>query len=90
MKEIITKYLETNYRISAAGLKNYKLYDLKRDSLESLHSVFESLRIIFGINENELESIVNPWIEAQSTRFYNEIIDMQYAIYKTTGVTPIE
>jgi len=89
MKEIIIKYLQSNYRISVASLKNFKLYDIRNDRLESLHSVFESLRTIFGITEEELETIVNPWIEAQATKLHNAIVDVQYAVYNTTGNEPI-
>ncbi len=65
MKEIITKYLESNYRITISSLKNFKLYDIKNDKMESLHSILESLRVIFGIAEEEMVTILNSWLDIQ-------------------------
>jgi len=86
MKEIVYKYLNTNYRISVASLKDYRLYDIKNKNSQSIHSVFKSLRIIFGLTDDELSDIVNPWMEAKATELHNKITDIQYKIYAATGV----
>lgn len=86
MKEIVSKYLSTNYRFSVKSLKDYQIYDIKHQKFESLQSVFKLLLKVFALTSDELEEIVNPWVEEKATELNNRIVDIQYKIFQATGV----
>jgi hypothetical protein len=86
MKEIITKYLDANYRLSVASLKDYKLYNIRENKSETMIGVYKNLGVIFGIATEELADIFQPWVEKKAIELNNRITDIQFKIYKATGV----
>lgn len=68
------------------SLKNYRLFDVRNKQYETMNNVFESLKTIFDIGDEDIDLIVNPWLEIKATELNNKITDIQYKIYAATGV----
>lgn len=77
MKDVIYKYLNSNYRVSVASLSNYRLYDIHNQKSQSIHSIFKQLKKIFGIGDEDIELIVNSWLQEKATELNNKITDIQ-------------
>lgn len=87
MKEIITKYLDKNYKFTLSSYISYHL--VMKPSGEQIRpdDVYKTLSQIFGIDNKEIEPIYNAWGETQAIKMENLITDIRYKIYEKTGFT---
>ena len=86
MREIILKYLNSQYRFTLSTYVSYELYDKIEHRSVRLAEGINSIKIIFGINEEELMKIFDEWADENGTKLQNQITDIRYKLYEKTGV----
>lgn len=86
MKEIILKYLNSNYKFTLSTYVSYYLYDTTNNKEVSLKEALASIILIFDIDETELSKIFDTWADEQAIKINNKITDIRYNLYETTGV----
>jgi hypothetical protein len=87
MKEIITKYLDKNYKFTLSSYISYHLVIKSNGEQIRPDDVYKTLSQIFGLSNEEIEPIYNAWGEAQAIKMENLITDIRYKIYEKTGFT---
>jgi hypothetical protein len=85
MKEIITKYLDKNYKFTLSSYISYHLVIKSNGEQIRPDDVYKTLSQIFGLSDEEIEPIYNAWGEAQAIKMENLITDIRYKIYEKTG-----
>jgi hypothetical protein len=50
-----------------------------------LRTVFENLKVIFGIEDDELQDIWDFWADKKIIELNNRITDIRYKIFEITG-----
>ena len=86
MKEIIINHLTNNYKITINSYTSFKLLDISSDEELYLRGVMNDTIEFIGITEREFEEAWGVWIDDEIKRFENLIVDLQYKIYKQTGI----
>jgi len=86
MKEIIIKYLNTQYKFTLSTYVSYKLYDKLECRDVGLKEAINIIRKIFSIEDSELMPIFDCWADEQATIIQNKITDIRYNFYEKTGV----
>ena len=86
MKEIIINHLTNNYKITINSYTSLKLLDISSDEELYLRGVMNDTIEFMGITEREFEEAWGVWIDDEIKRFENLIVDLQYKIYKQTGI----
>ena len=86
MKEIIINHLTNNYKITINSYTSFKLLDISSDEELYLRGVMNDTIEFMGITEREFEEAWGVWIDDEIKRFENLIVDLQYKIYKQTGI----
>ena len=86
MKEIILKYLNSQYRFTLSTYVSYNLYDKIEKREVRLAEGLKSIITIFGIDEAELMGIFDVWADEQAIIMQNMITDCRYKLYEKTGM----
>lgn len=86
MKEIITKYLDKSYKMTLSSYVSYHLISKSEDKKIRPADVYKTLQDIFTVDQEELEKIYDTWAENQTIKLNNQITDIRYKLYETTGV----
>ncbi len=85
MKEIITKYLDKNYKFTLSSYVSYHLVSVPSGEIIRGTDVFSSLNEIFSIEQKELDEIYDAWAQNQAIKMENHITDIRYKLYEKTG-----
>jgi hypothetical protein len=85
MEEIITSYLDKQYRFSLSTLSSYKLYDRTNNIDVSVISIWDEMGTIFGITKEEFEPIWDKWADGKIIEINNRITEIRYKLYELNG-----
>jgi hypothetical protein len=85
MKEIVSKFLDDQYRFTLSTYSSYMLQDRYTKKDVYLRTVFENLKVIFGIEDDELQDIWDFWADKKIIELNNRITDIRYKIFEITG-----
>lgn len=86
MKEIITKYLDKNYRFTLSSYVSYHLVTVPGGEIIRGTAVFITLNEIFSVEQKELDGIYDAWAQTQAIKMENLITDIRYKLYEKTGI----
>jgi hypothetical protein len=86
MKEIITKYLDKNYKFTLSSYVSYHLVTVPGGEIIRGTDVFATLNEIFSVEQKELDEIYDAWAQVQAIKMENLITDIRYKLYEKTGV----
>ena len=87
MKEIVTKYLNDNYKFTLSTYVSYKLRERLSNDDVSLKEVLNQLDTIFSLTPDELRDYFESWADVKAIEINNLVVDMQDKIYQLTGKT---
>ena len=87
MKEIVTKYLNDNYKFTLSTYVSYKLRERLSNDDVSLKEVLTQLDTIFSLTPDELRDYFEAWADVKAIEINNLVVDMQDKIYQLTGKT---
>ena len=85
MKEIVSKFLEDQYRFTLSTYSSYMLQDRHTKQDVYLRTVFENLKTIFGVDDEELQEIWDFWADKKIIELNNRITDIRYKVFEITG-----
>ena len=85
MKEIITRYLDKNYKFTLSSYVSYHLVTVPSGEIIRSTDVFATLNDIFSVEQTELDKIYDAWTLVQAIKVENRITDIRYKIYEKTG-----
>jgi len=86
MKEIITDYLNDNYRMTLSSYVSFMIEDKEQKINVSSKEVIVILMEIFAVSEDEVNEIFDAWADTKQTILNNKIADLRYMLYEKTGV----
>jgi hypothetical protein len=87
MKEIITKYLDKNYKFTLlSSYVSYHLVTVPGGEIIRGTDVFATLNEIFSVEQKELDEIYDAWAQVQAIKMENRITDIRYKLYEKTGI----
>ena len=78
MKELVIKYLNSQYEFNVYSYYEYKLRDKLESRLVPIQQILKTLPIIFSISETEMPEIFDVWAEEQFTIYNNKYADLMY------------
>lgn len=85
MEEIVTKYLDKQYRFTLSTLSSYKLWDRVKKESVYLTTIWADMETIFGLSKEAFEPIWDKWAEAKILELNNRITDIRYQLYELNG-----
>ena len=85
MKEIVYKFLDDQYRFTLSTYSSYMLQDRYTKQDVYLRTVFENLKVIFGVEDEELQDIWDFWADKKIIELNNRITDIRYKVFEITG-----
>lgn len=80
-KEIVLKYVYTNYNLTYESFLNYTARDIHKNVDVSIGRVYEDIMDMFGFNNSETAKYFSAWVDAESIRIDNEHVDKMYMSY---------
>lgn len=86
MKEIITEYLDDNYRMTLSSYVSYMLEDKEQKINVRTKEVLVILMEVFAVSEDEVNEIFDAWADTKQIIINNRIADIRYKLYEKTGV----
>lgn len=86
MKEVILKYLKSQYCFTPKSYVNYKVFDIAENREVSLSVILKSLPKIFGSDETEIMAIFEAWADEQAIIMNNRVTEYKYAYFAKYGV----
>ncbi len=85
MEEIVTRYLDKQYRFTLSTLSSYKLWDRNNRTNVYLTTIWGDMETIFGLSKEDFEPIWDKWAEAKILELNNRITDIRYQLYELNG-----
>lgn len=85
MEDIVTKYLDKQYRFTLSTLSSYKLWDRINKENVYLTTIWADMETIFGLSKEAFEPIWDKWAEAKILELNNRITDIRYQLYELNG-----
>ena len=84
--ELISNYLDRNYRFTLSTFDNYTLVDRITNEPYRINVITKDIIKVFDIKEDVLADIIGNWMSSMAIEFNNRITDIRTKVYIETGI----
>lgn len=86
MTDLIKSYINDNYRLTLGGLVSFMVIDKINEEKIGVKTMINHVQKTFSISDEEFEKIFNKWVDEESVKLQNKVVDYQMEIYNKTGI----
>jgi hypothetical protein len=88
MNNIIINYLEDTYELTFIGSTKFMANYKGSTGLATFQTVIAEIKGIFDLTNLETERIFNTWLDKETIKLNNIMVDIQHKMYNDTGLVP--
>lgn len=87
MKNIIFKYLDTNFKLTFSSAVSFKVLHRKTSEELYLRGFMDEIQTVFDLSDLDTRRIFDAWIDKETIELNNLMVQIKEDFYNETGET---